>query len=129
MTHDPMPLLAGALGLGMVAGLVSTLGFAFLQPALEATLGLRDTCGVLNLHGIPGVLGGIAAAIASVLDFEANKQVCVWGGKWGGVMVVNIGLGVLWLACVVTLGVCAGPWRKNAVVHGHIQAYSPAHTF
>ena len=49
--------------------------FAFLQSALEEAIGLTDTCGVLNLHGIPGVLGGLAAAIASVVDFEANAHV------------------------------------------------------
>ena len=26
---------------------------------------LQDTCGVHNLHGLPGVLSGIAAAIAA----------------------------------------------------------------
>jgi ammonium transporter Rh len=28
-------------------------------------LGIYDTCGVHNLHGIPGVLGGIVSAIAA----------------------------------------------------------------
>lgn len=36
--------LAGALTVGLVAGSVSTLGFAFLTPLLERTIGLGDTC-------------------------------------------------------------------------------------
>lgn len=45
----------GALGVGIVAGLISTLGYAYLTPVLEAKIGLRDTCGVHNLHGMPGM--------------------------------------------------------------------------
>jgi ammonium transporter Rh len=46
----------GALAVGIVAGLLSTLGYVYLTPALEAKIGLRDTCGVHNLHGMPGAL-------------------------------------------------------------------------
>ncbi len=45
----------GALGVGIVAGLLSTLGYAYVTPTLEAKIGLRDTCGVHNLHGMPGI--------------------------------------------------------------------------
>ncbi len=45
----------GALGVGILAGLISTLGYAYLTPVLEAKIGLRDTCGVHNLHGMPGM--------------------------------------------------------------------------
>jgi len=37
----------------MVAGLLSTFGFAVLQPILEKHTIVRDTCGVHNLHGMP----------------------------------------------------------------------------
>ena len=55
---------AGALCIGLFGGVVSTLGFRFLQEKLEHWIGLNDSCGVHNLHGIPGVLGGIFSAIA-----------------------------------------------------------------
>ena len=44
---------------GLAAGCISTLGFAYLTPLLERSIGLGDTCGVHNLHGIPGILGGL----------------------------------------------------------------------
>lgn len=55
---------AGALVIGCVAGIISTLGFHFLSAKLEECLGLYDTCGVHNLHGIPGMLGGLFSGIA-----------------------------------------------------------------
>ena len=52
-------LCPGALAVGLAAGAVTTLGYAYVQPALEKKIGLGDTCGVHNLHGMPGVLGGL----------------------------------------------------------------------
>jgi hypothetical protein len=37
-----------------------------VQPFLARTIGLDDTCGVHNLHGMPGVLGAIAGAISAI---------------------------------------------------------------
>ena len=62
----------GALLAGSIAGAASTWGFSFLSPRLKAGLGsgawalqITDTCGILNLHLIPGLIGGTAAAIAA----------------------------------------------------------------
>jgi len=49
---------------GCIAGIVSTLGYKFLTPLLNERF-FMDTCGVHNLHGMPGFLGGIASAIAA----------------------------------------------------------------
>eukprot|EP00026_Physarum_polycephalum_P002866 Phypoly_transcript_02875.p1 GENE.Phypoly_transcript_02875~~Phypoly_transcript_02875.p1 ORF type:complete len:834 (-),score=168.92 Phypoly_transcript_02875:78-2579(-) len=56
---------AFALLVGAVAGTVSVFGFAILQGLVENHLRLHDTCGVLNLHGIPGVIGGFVSAITT----------------------------------------------------------------
>jgi len=50
---------AGAIGIGFLAGVLSTVAYAFMQ----MRMGMYDTCGVLNLYGIPGILGAIASAI------------------------------------------------------------------
>jgi len=57
----------GALLIGTVAGILSVVGYVYIQPALERGIGLHDTCGVHNLHGMPGILGAcISAVVASV---------------------------------------------------------------
>ena len=55
---------AGPLCIGLFAGVISGLGFKYLQEFLTEKIGLDDSCGVHNLHGIPGILGGIFSAIA-----------------------------------------------------------------
>ncbi len=49
--------------IGAIAGFISTFGFAVIQAKLQKGLRLVDTCGVSNLHGIPGVFGGLAAMV------------------------------------------------------------------
>ncbi|MDF0651571.1 MAG: hypothetical protein P0121_08910 [Nitrospira sp.] len=53
----------GAFGIGLLAGALSVIGFVFIQPVLESKIKLIDTCGVHNLHGMPGLLGGLAAIV------------------------------------------------------------------
>ncbi len=50
-----------AFVIGLLAGAISTFGFAFIQARLQAVIKKVDTCGVLYLHGFPGLLGGLAA--------------------------------------------------------------------
>ncbi|XP_060773882.1 ammonium transporter Rh type A [Neoarius graeffei] len=57
----------GAMLIGVIAGIISTLGFKFLTPILASSLGIQDTCGVHNLHGMPGILGGLAGIVAAAL--------------------------------------------------------------
>jgi ammonium transporter Rh len=51
----------GAFGIGLLAGAVSVIGYVFIQPALEKRFKIVDTCGVHNLHGMPGLLGALIA--------------------------------------------------------------------
>lgn len=51
----------GAFTIGLLAGAVSVIGYVFIQPRLEARFKIVDTCGVHNLHGMPGLLGAVIA--------------------------------------------------------------------
>jgi ammonium transporter Rh len=52
-----------AFGIGILAGGLCVTGYALIQPRLDRTLKIVDTCGVHNLHGMPGLLGGLMAAL------------------------------------------------------------------
>jgi ammonium transporter Rh len=62
-TSDIIVSPYGAMLVGFVCGTVSSLGFAYLSKFLQRTINLHDTCGVHNLHGMPGVIGGLTSAI------------------------------------------------------------------
>jgi ammonium transporter Rh len=56
-----------ALIIGCLAGALSITGFNLLGPYLARKINLHDTCGVHNLHGMPGFSGGLIAAILAGL--------------------------------------------------------------
>jgi ammonium transporter Rh len=47
--------------IGLVAGMISVVGYTIIQPRLQKATGGVDTCGVHNLHGMTGVFGGLIA--------------------------------------------------------------------
>jgi ammonium transporter Rh len=51
----------GAFGIGLAAGAICVIGYVLIQPKLQAKLKIVDTCGVHNLHGMPGLFGGLIA--------------------------------------------------------------------
>ena len=55
--------LYGAVIIGTLAGAVSTLGYQFVTDLLHEKLRIHDTCGVNNLHGMPGILGAVFSMI------------------------------------------------------------------
>lgn len=66
-----------ALIVGAIAGLLSTVGYQYLDPLFtNGKLKIHDTCGVLSLHAIPGliaaILGAIFAACANFNDYNAG---------------------------------------------------------
>lgn len=50
-----------ALFIGAIAGALCVVGYAVVQPKMQKALKVVDTCGVHNLHGMPGLLGGLTA--------------------------------------------------------------------
>lgn len=47
--------------IGLLAGVLSVFGFVVILPWLQNKIKKVDTCGVMYLHGLPGLMGGISA--------------------------------------------------------------------
>jgi len=85
------PQVAFLIGVG--AGLLCTVGFIVIQSRLEKKLGLVDTCGVHNLHGMPGLFGGLVAiavvpgvAVAQLLSILVVLIIALVGGTVCGIV-------------------------------------------
>lgn len=63
----------GAFVVGLLAGTLSVVGFTIIQPRLQAKFKAVDTCGVHNLHGMPGLLGGLVGI--AVVPAAAKAQI------------------------------------------------------
>uniref|UniRef100_A0A8B9KE82 Rh family, C glycoprotein b n=1 Tax=Astyanax mexicanus TaxID=7994 RepID=A0A8B9KE82_ASTMX len=102
----------GALIVGFFCGVISTLGYIYLSPFLERKLKIQDSCGVHNLHAMPGVIGGIVGAISAAgatesvyglqglkdtFDFTGdfkNRTPAAQGGFQAAAMCVSICFGI-----------------------------------
>lgn len=73
---------------GAIGGIVSTLSFIYLDPWLHRKVGVLDTMGVHNLHGTPGIFGGLAAIV--VAGAPASQAVAVVG-----TIVIGLGSGAV----------------------------------
>ncbi|KAM3930523.1 ammonium transporter Rh type A [Leptodactylus fuscus] len=85
----------GAMIIGFVAGIISTLGFKFLTPIVASKLRVQDTCGVHNLHGLPGLLGGLAGIVATALGVKAEYSPAIQGAALAATFAVAIVGGVI----------------------------------
>ena len=77
--------LHGAMVIGTLAGFISVLGYDFLLPLLKR-LRIHDTCGVHNLHGMPGLMSGITGIIVASIGDRSGylghlTDSCIGGGK------------------------------------------------
>lgn len=74
--------------IGLVGGAASTLSFLFLDGWLRSKTGVWDTMGVHNLHGVPGIVGGLAPI---VLGFAGGSQAMAVVGT----LVIGVVLGII----------------------------------
>lgn len=81
--------LTVAMTIGAVAGAASTFGFAVIQEKLQGALKMIDTCGVSNLHGIPGLIGGFAALVV-VTGIDRTAQLTGIGITVGVAIVTGL---------------------------------------
>lgn len=64
-----------AIIVGAVAGTISVLGYKYLTPFLARRWNIHDTCGVNNLHGLPGLLAGLTSIIvAAVVSTDSHSE-------------------------------------------------------
>lgn len=95
---------------GLTAGVVSVVGYHRVTPFLECRTGLLDTCGVLNLHGIPGIVGAVSGALSAALSRQEEYETSVsaiWPARSYRSGVQQCGYQLL--AAVVTVSIaCAG---------------------
>ncbi|XP_060797052.1 rh family, C glycoprotein a [Neoarius graeffei] len=61
----------GSLIVGFLCGILSTIGYLVFSPFMEKYLKIQDTCGIHNLHAMPGVLGGVVGAITAAAASES----------------------------------------------------------
>jgi len=80
---------AGAITVGVLSGFLSVCGYVKVQPLLEK-IKIFDTCGVNNLHGMPGVFAALVSVGYSLFSTaEAYKcgslaeDACQVGVVWG----------------------------------------------
>ncbi|KAL7866794.1 hypothetical protein AOLI_G00146080 [Acnodon oligacanthus] len=66
----------GSLIVGFCCGILSTFGYLVLSPFMEKHLKIQDTCGIHNLHAMPGLLGGVVGAITA-----ATASTSVYGSE------------------------------------------------
>lgn len=84
-----------AFAIGLLAGAVCVIGYVFVQPALEKRFKLVDTCGVHNLHGMPGLLGGLLAVLivpgiavkAQLIGIAVTVVLAFVAGSLGGYVI------------------------------------------
>lgn len=84
----------GAFVIGLLAGTLCVFGYVVVQPRLQARFKLVDTCGVHNLHGMPGLLGGFIAVLvvpgiasAQLLGILVTLVLAVGTGLAGGYII------------------------------------------
>jgi len=63
----------GAMVAGFAAGALSCVGYTIIMPNL-VKLGIHDTCGVNNLHGMPGILSAIVGIIVTAMHGETAGE-------------------------------------------------------
>jgi ammonium transporter Rh len=101
---------AGAMIIGSIAGILSTSGFVFIKPAIQK-FRAHDTCGVNNLHGMPGLLAGVFGIILAIFPAYSLHTDNLLGTCWHGTNRSNlaqVGYQALALGATIVIAVTGG---------------------
>uniref|UniRef100_A0A8D2J1W0 Ammonium transporter AmtB-like domain-containing protein n=1 Tax=Varanus komodoensis TaxID=61221 RepID=A0A8D2J1W0_VARKO len=91
-----------ALLLGLVAGVVSVLGSAFLQKYMNTAVKIHDTSGIHSTFGLCSVFGGIVHVILTLIENHENLS------ELGYLALIEVGALSLSLAIGLASGVLTG---------------------
>ncbi|XP_044142849.1 RH-like protein [Bufo gargarizans] len=88
-----------SMALGLIAGIVSTTGFTYLQNTMNLITLVHDTCGIHYTFGMPGLLGGIAYTVIILtadIDISISRfQALVGVGCILLTLMLSLGGGIL----------------------------------
>lgn len=68
------PLIIGA-----ISGILGSIGLTYFTPFLLKYLKLHDTCGIFNIHVLPGLIGGISSVIYTSIYATRSPLIYVHG--------------------------------------------------
>ncbi|MGK0467143.1 MAG: ammonium transporter Rh [Clostridium sp.] len=86
-----------AMLIGIAAGALSVVGYSIIAPKVQKLIKGTDTCGINNLHGMPGILGGVVAiaitgnAGIQLLGIVVTVVVAFIFGKLTGAVIALLG--------------------------------------
>ncbi|XP_006881983.1 PREDICTED: ammonium transporter Rh type A [Elephantulus edwardii] len=102
----------GSMIIGGVAGIISVIGFKFLTPFFASKLRIQDTCGVHNLHGLPGIMGGLAGIVAVALGVSDTSTMAMQAAALGSSIGTAI-VGGLITGLILKLPIWEQPTDQN----------------
>ncbi|XP_062379005.1 rh blood group, D antigen isoform X2 [Sardina pilchardus] len=103
MSTFPQPWVAMAVGLS--AGIMSTLGHQYIKPLMEIVFKCHDTCSILSVHGLPGILGWFVRLFLQIANFDSTTIAVRF-------TVYHILILLITLASSLTMGVITGHFRN-----------------
>ena len=86
-----------AMLIGIAAGALSVIGYSTIAPKLQKFIKGTDTCGINNLHGMPGIFGGVVAifitgkATTQLMGIVVTLCVAFIGGRIAGIVIRLLG--------------------------------------
>jgi ammonium transporter Rh len=83
--------LGWASVIGAAGGALSTFGYNYVQAFLQDKIGLHDSCGVHNLHGMPALFSGLISIIF-VESSRSDSQGLNDEGSAGGYQAAAVGV-------------------------------------
>lgn len=100
---------AGAMSVGFAAAFVSVYGYNYAAPVLQRKFRVWDTCGINNLHGMPGIFGALVSVIAiGVASYDHYGRDAFGGRSFGEQALIQFFGLLVTLAIAIPSGLVSG---------------------